>query len=92
MIHVLLGHLHLRTQAQAVHRAFRRTRTRQQNAGAAGIAVDPCLGPAEGCGCESQLGQGGRALRAGGIRRAGADFILTYFATSAARVVRRGWE
>lgn len=27
-----------------------------------------------------------------GIRRAGADFILTYFATSAARLIRRGWE
>jgi porphobilinogen synthase len=27
-----------------------------------------------------------------GIRRAGADFILTYFATSAARLLRRGWE
>jgi porphobilinogen synthase len=27
-----------------------------------------------------------------GIRRAGADFILTYFATTAARLIRRGWE
>ncbi len=27
-----------------------------------------------------------------GIRRAGADIILTYFATSAARLLRRGWE
>ena len=27
-----------------------------------------------------------------GIRRAGADFILTYFATAAARLIRRGWE
>lgn len=27
-----------------------------------------------------------------GIRRAGADFILTYFATTAARLLRRGWE
>jgi porphobilinogen synthase len=27
-----------------------------------------------------------------GIRRAGADFILTYFATNAARLIRRGWE
>jgi porphobilinogen synthase len=27
-----------------------------------------------------------------GIRRAGADFILTYFATAAARLARRGWE
>jgi porphobilinogen synthase len=27
-----------------------------------------------------------------GIRRAGADFILTYFATDAARLLRRGWE
>jgi porphobilinogen synthase len=27
-----------------------------------------------------------------GVRRAGADFILTYFATDAARLLRRGWE
>jgi porphobilinogen synthase len=27
-----------------------------------------------------------------GIRRAGADFILTYFATTAARLLRRGWD
>jgi porphobilinogen synthase len=27
-----------------------------------------------------------------GIRRAGADVILTYFATEAARLLRRGWE
>jgi len=27
-----------------------------------------------------------------GIRRAGADFILTYFATDAAKLVARGWE
>jgi len=27
-----------------------------------------------------------------GIRRAGADFILTYFATAAARLLRAGWE
>jgi porphobilinogen synthase len=27
-----------------------------------------------------------------GIRRAGADFILTYFATDAARLLRKGWE
>jgi porphobilinogen synthase len=27
-----------------------------------------------------------------GIRRAGADFILTYFATAAASLIRRGWE
>jgi porphobilinogen synthase len=27
-----------------------------------------------------------------GIRRAGADFILTYFATDAARLLREGWE
>ncbi len=27
-----------------------------------------------------------------GIRRAGADFIVTYFATTAARLIRRGWE
>ena len=27
-----------------------------------------------------------------GIRRAGADFILTYFATDAARLLKRGWE
>ncbi len=27
-----------------------------------------------------------------GIRRAGADFILTYFATTAARLIRQGWE
>jgi porphobilinogen synthase len=27
-----------------------------------------------------------------GIRRAGADFILTYFATAAADVLRGGWH
>jgi porphobilinogen synthase len=27
-----------------------------------------------------------------GIRRAGADFILTYFAAEAARVLRDGWD
>ena len=27
-----------------------------------------------------------------GIRRAGADFILTYFATAAAQLLRAGWE
>jgi porphobilinogen synthase len=27
-----------------------------------------------------------------GIRRAGADFIVTYFATDAARLLRRGWN
>ncbi len=27
-----------------------------------------------------------------GIRRAGADFIVTYFATEAARLIRDGWE
>ena len=26
------------------------------------------------------------------IRRAGADFILTYFATDAARLLRAGWD
>jgi porphobilinogen synthase len=26
------------------------------------------------------------------IRRAGADFILTYFATEAARLLRTGWD
>jgi len=26
------------------------------------------------------------------IRRAGADFVLTYFATDAAALLKRGWE